>query len=193
LWPNSYSSWTASIFDTPSINSAPDTSLFVRRLDTLEEVLLFTALATWDTEKVVRHTLVIEANESAGVSVVYGEFKRKDKRCTVCKQRHPSFDKKRTDVNIALALFRYAVTDNCDRAVIVSGNTDMTSAVKAVRSAFPGKQIGVIAPIGRSSQDLVKQADFRFKMRQRPLASSRFADRIVLPDKSMPDCPAIWT
>jgi uncharacterized LabA/DUF88 family protein len=167
-------------------------SLFVGRLDTLEEVILFTALATWDSEKIKRHRTFIKANESVGVSVVYGEFKRKEKRCTLCKRRYPSFEEKQTDVNIALSLFQYAVTDKYDRAVIVSGDTDLIPAVKAVRSTFPAKQIGVIIPIGRSSEDLLKQADFRFKMREHHLSSSRFEDRLVLSDGSILECPANW-
>lgn len=167
-------------------------SLYVGRLDTLDKVLLFTALATWDAGKVARHKLFIGANESVGVEVVYGEFKRKDKHCHVCKGKYQTFEEKQTDVNIALSLFRLAVTDQYDRAVIVSGDTDLIPAIKAVRSTFPHKQIGVILPIGRSSGDLLKHADFRFKMREHHLVSSRFSDQIVLPDRSTLDCPATW-
>lgn len=105
-------------------------SLYVGRLDTLEKVILFTAFATWDPGKVARHKLLIRANESVGVEVVYGEFKRKDKLCRLCKRRSPSFEEKQTDVNIALSLFRLAVTDQCDRAVIISGDTDLIPAIK---------------------------------------------------------------
>ena len=167
-------------------------SLYVGRLDTLEKVLLFTAFATWDPAKVSRHKLFIRANENVGVQVVYGEFKRKDKRCHVCKGKYQTFEEKQTDVNIALSMFQLAVTDQYDRAVIVSGDTDLIPAIKAVRATFPHKQIGVILPIARSSEDLLKHADFRFKMREHHLASSRFPDQIILPDKSTLDCPLTW-
>jgi uncharacterized LabA/DUF88 family protein len=167
-------------------------SLYVGRLDTLEKVLLFTALATWDPQKVARHKLFIRANESQGVSVVYGEFKRKDKRCRLCKKSYSTFEEKQTDVNIALSLFQLAVQEQYDRAVIVSGDTDLIPAIKAVRATFPQKQIGVIIPIGRSSQDMIKNADFRFRMREHHLASSRFPDKFELPDKSTLDCPLNW-
>jgi hypothetical protein len=167
-------------------------SLYVGRLDTLEKVLLFTALATWDPGKLARHKLFIRANENAGVEVTYGEFKRKDKHCHVCKGKYKTFEEKQTDVNIALSLFRLAVTDRYDRAVIVSGDTDLIPAIKAVRATFPQKQIGVIIPIGRSSEDLIKHADFKFKMREHHLVSSRFPDQIVLPDRSALDCPPTW-
>ena len=45
--------------------------------------------------------------------------------------------------------------DQYDRAVIISGDTDLIPAIKTVRSTFPPKQIGVIVPIGKSSEDLL--------------------------------------
>ena len=153
---------------------------------------LFTAFATWDSAKVARHKLFIRANESVGVEIVYGEFKRKDKHCHVCKSKYQSFEEKQTDVNIALSLFRFAVTDQYDRAVVVSGDTDLIPAITAVRATFPHKQIGVILPVGRSSEDLIKHADFKFKMREHHLISSRFPDQITLADKSTIDCPLTW-
>jgi uncharacterized LabA/DUF88 family protein len=167
-------------------------SLYVGRLDSLEKVILFTAFATWDPPKVARHKLFVRANENVGVEVVYGEFKRKDKRCHVCHRKYQTFEEKQTDVNIALSLFRLAVTDQYDRAVVVSGDTDLIPAITAVRATFPHKQIGVILPIGRSSEDMLKHADFKYKMREHHLISSRFPDRIVLQDGSTIDCPPTW-
>jgi uncharacterized LabA/DUF88 family protein len=167
-------------------------SLFVGRLDTLEQVSLFTAFAMWDPGKVARHKLFLRANENVGVNVVLGEFKRKSKHCTICKKHYTGFEEKQTDVNIAVQLFQSAYLDKYDRAVLLSGDTDLIPAIKAVRASFPHKKIGVMLPIGRSSNDLVKQTDFRYKMRETHLISSRFPDQIILPDKSVLDCPANW-
>lgn len=167
-------------------------SLFVGPLDSVEQVLLFTAFATWDPKKVARHRLFIRANESAGVSVVYGEFKRKDKYCRLCKRQFHSFEEKQTDVNIALELFRRAYLGEYDRAVLISGDTDLIPAIKAVRATFPQKQIGVIIPIGKSSEDLVKHADFRFRMKEHHLASSRFPNMVQLSGTATLECPLTW-
>lgn len=155
-------------------------------------MILFTTLAHWDADKVSRHKLFIRANENAGVSVVLGEFKRKDKLCRLCRRRYSTFEEKQTDVNIALKLFEMAVQDIYDRAVIVSGDTDLIPAISSVRATFPNKQIGVMVPIGKASESLTRAADFRFKMRERHLASSRFPDQIVLSDRSTLNCPAAW-
>ena len=92
----------------------------------------------------------------------------------------PTFEEKQTDVNIALQLLQLAILDQYDRAIILSGDTDLIPAIKAVRLTFPHKQIGVILPIGRSSEDLLQQADFKHKMREHHLASSRFPDIVTL-------------
>jgi uncharacterized LabA/DUF88 family protein len=167
-------------------------SLFVGRLDTLEQVSLFTAFATWDPGKVARHKLFLRANENSGVKVVLGEFKKKQRRCGKCKQQYEGFEEKQTDVNIAVQLFQSAYLDKYDRAVVLSGDTDLIPAIKAVRVSFPAKKIGVMLPVGRSSVDLIKQTDFRYKMREDHLISCRFPDQIMLPDRSVIDCPPSW-
>lgn len=146
----------------------------------------------WDAQKASRHKLYIRALENEGISVVYGEFKRKQKHCNLCRKDFWSFEEKQTDVNIALSLFQLAVADRYDRAVIISGDTDLLPAVRAVRTTFPAKEIGVVIPIGRASEDFKKQADFHYKMREQHLASSRFGDVVVLRDNTTISCPVSW-
>jgi hypothetical protein len=64
-------------------------SLFVGPKDSLDRVLLFTAL-TWDPQKVARHKLLIRANENAGVSIVDGESNAKIRSadCAISSSRH---------------------------------------------------------------------------------------------------------
>lgn len=166
--------------------------LYVHGHDSLEAILYFTTLATWDMEKAARHKVYVRALENEGVSIVYGEFKRKQKHCRLCNKDSWGFEEKQTDVNIALSLFQLAVADRYDKAVIISGDTDLLPAVKAVRATFPAKQIGVVIPIGRASEDFKKQADFHYKMRERHLASCRFQDVLTLRDKSTVQCPESW-
>jgi len=80
---------------------------FVFGREVLGEVLYFTTLSTWDANKTARHKLFIRAQENEGVKVIYGEFKRKERKCRRCKQEFWSFEEKQTDVNIALNLSRW--------------------------------------------------------------------------------------
>jgi uncharacterized LabA/DUF88 family protein len=158
----------------------------------LEGVEYFTTLATWDPAKVARHRLFIKANETEGVKVTYGEFKRKQRKCSECSKLIRTFEEKQTDVNIALRLFELGVQDKYDKAILVSGDTDMIPAVKAVQKTFPAKKVGVVIPIGRASEDLKQQTDFHHRMKLHHLISSRFDDQIVLTDGSKLDCPTSW-
>jgi uncharacterized LabA/DUF88 family protein len=160
--------------------------------DTIAGVYYFTTLATWDPKKVTRHRLFIKANELEGVQVVYGEFKRKQKTCTLCHKKFWTVEEKQTDVNIALKLFQLAVQDAYDKAIIISGDTDLLPSVKAVQATFPKKTIGVVIPIGRASEDLKKNADFHYKMKEQQLQASRFPDTISLPNGSTLECPPNW-
>jgi uncharacterized LabA/DUF88 family protein len=136
--------------------------------------------------------LFIKANETEGVKVTYGEFKRKQRKCPECLKMIRTFEEKQTDVNIALRLFELAVQDKYDKAIIVSGDTDLIPAVKAVQKTFPAKKIGVMIPIGRASEDLKQQTDFHHRMKLQHLISSRFNDQVILADGSTLDCPPSW-
>jgi len=85
--------------------------LYVTRKDKIEEILYFTTLAAWNPAKVARHRVFIRAQEQEGVTVVYGEFKRKEKRCNLCGRSFWTFEEKQTDVNIAMRLFQMAIRD----------------------------------------------------------------------------------
>lgn len=165
---------------------------YVLGSDTLEGIEYFTTLATWDAGKVARHRLFIRANEEQGVVVTYGEFKRKERYCGLCNRKFWSREEKQTDVNIALKLLELAVQERYDKAIIVSGDTDLIPAIKAVHRTFPNKKIGVVIPIGRASEDFKNQADFHHKMKLRHLISSRFDDDHKMSDGSIITCPPTW-
>lgn len=102
----------------------------------------------------------------------------KDIRCHKCNQYFLTHEEKRTDVNIALKLFGDAFEDLYDKALIVSADSDLLPIIQAVHKYFPGKEIGVMFPIGRTSFDLRQNADFRRKMREVLLRDSQFPDEV---------------
>lgn len=153
---------------------------FMRTDQQVSRVYYFTAYATWDPGKMARHQALVRALESVGVEVIMGRFKYKERFCTKCRTMYPTFEEKETDVNIAINLFRAAVMDIYDTAVIVSGDSDLIPSVKAVKATFPAKKVGVIVPIGRSAEDLKQNCHFRFKMKEKHLATCQFPDPVVL-------------
>jgi hypothetical protein len=57
---------------------------------------------SYDAKKCKRHKVLIKALQYAGVKVVLGEFKDKDRSCPLCKKSYRTKEEKQTDVNIAL-------------------------------------------------------------------------------------------
>lgn len=165
---------------------------YVQKSQQVSKVIYFTAYATWDAQKVARHQVYVRALQRAGVEVVLGAFKYKKRHCRKCGAWYPTYEEKETDVNIAIKLFQTAVLDEYDTAIIVSGDSDLIPAVKAVKATFPAKKMGVVVPIGRSAEDLKKNCDLRFKMRERHLASCQFPETVDLGGGNKLSRPPSW-
>jgi len=153
---------------------------FVSKQNQIVDIFYFTAYAHWNPAKTARHQLLVRALMATGVKVVFGKFKNRDHECRLCKGTYSTFEEKQTDVNIAIKLFQSAINNDFDIAIIVSGDSDLTPAIEAVKATFPAKQIGLVVPIGRRAKELTSVCDFRIKMKEMHLKTSQFPDTIVL-------------
>jgi len=165
-------------------------SLFLSTNDVISGVYYFTALATWLPDKMTRHKILIKALELRGATIVYGNFKGKDRYCPNCKTW---YEEKRTDVNIAIHLYRLAIEDIFDTAMIVSADSDLVPAIQAFKRTFPAKRVGVLFPFGRSSFELKNECDFHRKIKRNHLNQSIFPDEIDLGNGQKLVRPTTWT
>jgi len=157
------------------------TESVIGKKDTITGIFYFTAIVRWKTADVVhRHQQYIKGLRSVGVETIQGRFMDKDIRCHICKKNFSTHEEKRTDVNIALKLLGDAIDDLYDKAVIVTADTDLIPAIKAVHKYAPEKKIGIMFPIGRSNNDLKQEADFRRKMTQELLQKSQFPNKVKI-------------
>jgi uncharacterized LabA/DUF88 family protein len=123
----------------------------------LTHVLYFSAYATWRPNAYKRHREYLNALRAAGVTPVMGAFKRKERCCTNCGHSWQHHEEKATDVKIALQMVRGGFVDTYDRALLISGDSDLVPAVEMVLREFPMKEIRVVAPVGRAySTDLLQ-------------------------------------
>jgi len=161
-----------------------DYSSLVKRYITsnkiISEVYYFTAYTEWSQDKMDRHRLLITALNMKGVKVVFGKFKLRDKKCLRCKKSYKTHEEKQTDVNISIKLFQCAYNNTFDTAILITGDSDIVPAIKAIKESFPAKKIGVVIPIGRSSEEMKNICDFHMKMKQKHLRDSQFPDRIII-------------
>ncbi|MFZ5801260.1 MAG: NYN domain-containing protein [Candidatus Omnitrophota bacterium] len=134
----------------------------------------------------------MRALQFVGVEVVFGAFRYADKICRVCHKQCKTFEEKQTDVNIAIKLFQTAVQDLWDTAIIVSGDSDLIPAIKAVKDTFPVKRIGLVIPIGRRAEELKQVVDFHMKLKEKHLFTSQFEDEITIDGGVKLTRPSTW-
>jgi NYN domain-containing protein len=120
-----------------------------RREEQLVGVKYFSAFATWLPGPYARHRQYVRALEAVGVRPIIGRFKEKPRRCARCGASWIAHEEKETDVNIAIHLVQDTLTDQFDRAIIVSADSDLAPALKLAKSHAPPKEIFVAAPPGR--------------------------------------------
>lgn len=159
----------------------------------LKEIYYFTTLAHWMPDKVQRHKIFIRALEQTGINTVYGKFKRRDRQCKICGKYYPSYEEKQTDVSIAIHLFKLAIEDRYDTALILSGDSDLLPSIKAVKTTFPSKKIVVLIPIGRAAEELQKTCDEHIKIKERIVAKSLFDNPLTMSDGTLLVKPVSWS
>ena len=120
----------------------------------LVAVKYFTAYATWRHASYRRHQRYVAALEARGVTPIIGRFKAKTVQCHArCRQIYMTHEEKETDVNIGIHLMADALRNRFDRALIVSADTDLNSAVALTRAEAPGTRIDLVAPPGRKGRN----------------------------------------
>jgi uncharacterized LabA/DUF88 family protein len=124
--------------------------------ETLMGVYFFTAYPTWKPNSLARHQEYVTALRHIGVRCVIGHFKSKTQTCNKCGATWTRHEEKETDVAIAVQLMADAFTNQFDRALIISADSDMAPALRTIRQHHPNRTLDVIAPPNRfgSARDL---------------------------------------
>lgn len=121
----------------------------------LKKVRYFTTKVLYDKQdkdKVTRHKTYLKALEELNkVCIHYGYYQKKERLHSVCGMNHHFVEEKMTDVNIATNLLCDAHDDLFDVAIIVSGDSDLVSAVEAIGNRFQNKEAVVFFPPWRFS------------------------------------------
>ncbi len=65
-----------------------------------------------------------------------------------------NLEEKKTDVNIAMAIYRDVAKAHCDQVVLCSNDSDAEPVLSAVREDFPGIRVGVVTPVRPPDKDI---------------------------------------
>ena len=159
---------------------------YIKSDEIIADIFYFTALAKQRGEKVVkRHRDYIAALKFMGVETVLGRFKKKERKCKLCKSWYTGNEEKKTDVNLSLRLFVEAYKNTYDKAFIVTNDTDMVPAVEAVKNEFSDKEIGVLVPFGckEPTKELKTVCDLQVKIFKKAVRESQLPDVLKVSDK----------
>jgi uncharacterized LabA/DUF88 family protein len=155
---------------------------FIGGREELVGVDFFTTVPSSDIGKQMRHRQFNRAQECHGVNITHGAFREKQVRCeALCKGSFSIRIEKQTDVNIALKMLHLAHQDKFDKAILISGDTDLIPAIRLIREHWPDKQIIAVIPIGRRENclDVRKACNGEIKMNESHLQRSLMGAQVV--------------
>lgn len=114
------------------------------------------------------------------VTVVEGRFLRKRLKCRDCGHTRYVPEEKKSDVNIATQLMADAFHDRFDIGVVVSGDSDLSDAIRLVREEFREKQLIVAFPPTRKSKELRTVATNSIDVWRKTLRKCQFPDSVPI-------------
>lgn len=134
----------------------------------------------------------IEALELRDVHCQFGHYLQKKRQCRECRATWPDYEEKMTDVNIAVQLLMDAFDDAFDTALVISGDSDLTTPIRRVRERFPQKRLIVAFPPARFSSELKRCASGHLSIGEDKLRASQLPAQITKPDGYVLARPASW-
>lgn len=145
----------------------------------LNKVKYFTSRISNNLPKQQRQNVYLDALSSTPVEIIAGQFRSEYTKCGNCGEGWWDSKEKMTDVNIASHLIIDAYKDDFDIAFLISGDSDLVPPVKLVTEAFPKKQIVIVFPPERKSNELKKNATSSFALGRGKLAAAQFPENVI--------------
>ena len=93
---------------------------------------------------------------------------------------------------ISIKLFEIFHKNECDTAIILSGDTDVMPAIRTVKDIFTDKKIGVIFPFNRKNEELKAVCDFSFSIKKEKYLTHLLSNPYKLKDGTAIQKPASW-
>jgi uncharacterized LabA/DUF88 family protein len=158
----------------------------------LIEVKYFTSRVSNNPDKQKRQNTYIEALESVGVNIYYGNYQSDTIECKRCNNIWPKFNEKMTDVNIATQILIDAYQDKYDMAMLISGDSDLVPPMRAVHEIFKNKRVFVAFPPKRHNQSVALVAKGSLTIGRKKLVESQFEEKVAKKDGYLLSKPKVW-
>lgn len=160
----------------------------------MENIYYFSAYAYHLNEPAIvqRHKNFVRCLEDTGIKVEINRFKYKEIECPFCKQTIGKYEEKETDVSIALKLLEVFIKNECDIAVLISGDTDLAPAVRMARKLYPKKHIFFAFPAYRKNKELATLCPDYMVIKAKQYTKYQFPDPYVLQNGTKISKPLSW-
>ena len=126
------------------------------------------------------------------ISCHFGHYLLRTVQCNSCKDTWIRPEEKMTDVNIATQLIVDGYEDNYDMAMVVSGDSDLTTPIMHIRERFPNKRVLVVFPPERHSKQLRQTAHSHTILGEDKLRKNLLPDEIAAPSGFVLKRPHTW-
>lgn len=94
------------------------------------------------------------AAHSSMLDIRMGRFQQKSKTCYSCNASWYEYEEKETDVSLSVTLLEDGVSQLYDTALIISADSDISPAIRALRRLAPGVKVVAALPPNRRSLGL---------------------------------------
>lgn len=142
----------------------------------------FTSSVSNNPDKQKRQITYIEALQSQGIKIYYGNYQSNSIECRRCMNVWPTYNEKMTDVNIATQILIDAYQDKYDMAMLISGDSDLVPPIRAVHEIFKSKRVFVAFPPKRHNSSVAIIAKGSFTIGRKNLIDSQFEEKIKKSD-----------
>lgn len=164
---------------------------FLQPNQRLTEVKYFTARRRNDPGGQANQGVYLGALRARGVKVVEGRFQEKQQECKGCGGGWTAYEEKQSDVSFCIQLLEDAVARVFDVALLITADSDMTPAVKAVRRQRPDAKLVALFPPARASGDLQRAVHASFRIGDAKIRQSQLPETVHTPARSYTR-PAKW-
>lgn len=162
----------------------------------LTSIYYFSALALHleakNPDVTKRHKTFLRCLKDQGIFVELNRFKKKEIKCPNCGCQIKKHEEKETDVAISIKLIEIFLKDECDTAILVSGDTDIAPAVKTAREVFPNKKVCFAFPYQRKNRELQTLCPNSFTIKGPKYVSHQFDNPCILSDGTHISKPPSW-
>lgn len=157
----------------------------------LSDVKYFTAMVSNNPEKEERQRKYISAIRTTKTKIIFGHYKSKNINCFRCNHTWIDNEEKMTDVNISVEMIVDAIENKIDKAILISGDSDLIPPIKTLITKF-NKKVIVAFPPNRHNVSVKSIATTSMILGKNTIKKSQFDDKIILDNNYLIEKPSEW-